>query len=155
MAHKNSLTPLFSNKDIDKFIKRFGERSESKVYEILVQAGEYAVGEARKGGIYNDITGNLRSSVGYVILKNGALVVDNFEKSKKGSDRATGEKTGRQLAFSIAKSTAKKGYVLVVVAGMEYAAAVQDIEGKDVLKGAVILTENYLGTLISKITSKL
>lgn len=155
MAKSNSLTPLFNTKDIDKMIARFGVNAEAKVYQTLVQAGEYAVSEARKGGVYNNITGNLRSSIGYVITKDGSVIAENFEKSQHGSDRNTGVATARQLAVRTAISVAKKGYVLVVVAGMEYAAAVQDIAGKDVLEGAIILTENYLSTLISHLRKKL
>ena len=155
MAKNSSLNPLFNTKDIDKMIARFGVNAEAKVYQTLVQAGEYAVSKAREGGVYKDITGNLRSSIGYVITKDGNTVTDNFEKSQRGSDRSTGVATARQLAVRTAISVARKGYALVVVAGMEYAAAVQDISGKEVLEGAVILTENYLSTLISHLRKKL
>lgn len=50
------------------------------VINALAYIGETAVKTAREQGKYNDITGNLRSSIGYVILKDGKPVIGgNFE----------------------------------------------------------------------------
>lgn len=158
MSRTNSLTPLFTKKDIIQSITVFGVKAESKMLRILIQAGEYAVAEARKKSqeeSFIDHTGNLRSSIGYVIAKNGVIHTDNFEESAKGTDKVTGKRTGYQLAVSLADKYRMNGYVLIVVAGMEYAAVVQNIENKDVLLGTVIKTESYLGKLISKFKTKL
>lgn len=155
MSKNNSLKPLFKINELKKIVDKFGEEAEQKVLDILIQAGEYAVKKAREEGKYNDITGNLRSSIGYVIAKNGNIQVKNFRESNNGSDKSTGKTQGYKLARSVVSSSFKNGFVLVVVAGMEYAAAVQDIEGKDVLLGAAIGTDAYLKTLISSIKSKL
>jgi len=146
---------MFSAKDINKAFDRFGQKAGEKMYNIMVQTGEYAVKKAREEGRYNDITGNLRSSVGYVIARSGNIVNDNFTKSERGSDKATGMKEGYNLAVELAHKYSINGWVLIVVAGMEYAAAVESIEGKDVLSGPVIDTEGYLSNLIRGFKSRL
>ncbi|GAA0561562.1 hypothetical protein [Chitinophaga japonensis] len=93
--------------------------------------GEKFVKNARENGNYTDRTGNLRSSIGYVILKNGAQVKENFRSVSGGKD-------GLNQAKQSAKDAAKafpKGYVLIVVAGMDYAAAVES-RGYDVISSS-------------------
>jgi len=117
---KSGLTPLFSDADIDRWFDKFQERAEERIFKLLSAAGEKFVEVARKSGNYTDRTGNLRSSVGYIIAMDGETVSENFEKSGKGNDGDTGISKARQLAEDI--SLAYQGsYVLIGVAGMEYA----------------------------------
>ena len=99
---------------------------------------------------YRDITGNLRSSVGYIVLKDGQIVAEDFHESKKGSDKSTGVNRGRRLARQLAQSHSK-GYVLIGLAGMNYAVHVENIKGKDVITYASKATEQLLKELIQKI----
>ena len=95
------------------------------MFNNLAFVGEEAVKIAREQGSYKDQTGNLRASTGYVIAYNGNIIgEDGFDPSaakttKKNRDGATGAKEGRELATEIAAQH-KKGYALVVVAGMNY-----------------------------------
>ena len=66
---KSGLTPLFSDADIDRWFDKFQERAEERIFKLLSAAGEKFVEVARKSGNYTDRTGNLRSSVGYIIEK--------------------------------------------------------------------------------------
>lgn len=134
------LRPLFSARDIDRFYEKFTDKADGKMYDMLVFAGEEAVKRARDEGKYNDITGNLRSSIGYVILKGGRIIKENYEV------RAGGEK-GEEAAQRLVKTLARQfnqGFGLIIVAGMDYAVFVENMENKDVLSGAVIGTEKYI-----------
>ena len=54
--------------------KKFKEAEQSMINDIvrvLRYCGEMAVNEARNNGEYEDQTGNLRNSIGYVIAFNG------------------------------------------------------------------------------------
>lgn len=91
-----------------------------------------------KFGEYLDQTGNLRDSIGYVIVKDGKVI-----KSHLGSQGAD------NVNAMIAKSAAKipKGYGLIVVAGMEYAAAVES-KGYDVLTSSEHWAKKQMPKLI-------
>lgn len=140
---KSGMTPLFTGNDIESWFEHFQDRSEEKIFTLLQAAGEKFVEYSRKSGKYMDHTGNLRSSVGYVIIADGQELTTNFEKSAKGTDRTTGEKEGHRLAESVAESY-PDGFVLIGVTGMDYAVYVEAMEGKDVISGACIRTEEWL-----------
>lgn len=121
---------------------------------VLLQAGgEKFIQVARRSGSYKDQTGNLRSSIGYVIAKDGKVVAENFKESDKGSDKTTGKFKGNRLAVEVSLSH-KGGYVLVGVAGMEYAAAVE-AKGFEVVSGANTQCEKYLRDTLKSVFKKI
>ena len=102
---------------------------------------------------HTDRTGNLRSSVGYIIAMDGETVSENFEKSGKGNDGDTGISKARQLAEDI--SLAYQGsYVLIGVAGMEYAVYVE-AKGKDVATTGYIQCQEYLRKALIRVFEKI
>lgn len=115
-------------------------------YQQLQYIGETFVKNARESGNYKDRTGNLRNSIGYLILKDGKQLIDNFRPSSSGDGKTKTEKNGqakgRQKAAEIAQKF-PKGYVLICVAGMEYAAAVES-KGFDVITSSSITAKNDL-----------
>jgi hypothetical protein len=116
----------------------------------LQRIGEEFVNNARSNDTYKDQTGNLRSSIGYVILKDGAQVFGSgFEQVKKGVE---GTKSGPALIEDLAIRYAR-GYVLIVVAGMDYALAVET-KGYDVLTASSIVAERDLKTAIDTLQKK-
>lgn len=96
---------------------------------------------------YRDRTGNLRSSIGYVILKNGEQVESFFE-----GEESEGKEAGKAVTIEVAEKF-PKGYVLIVVAGMGYAAAVE-ANGFDVLSGSSDRAIKQLKTLFEKLQQK-
>jgi hypothetical protein len=143
------ITPLFSNKDIAKMFGKFGERTEAKLLQIMQYTGEAAVKAARESGNYTDQTGNLRSSIGYIIAKNGTEVAMDFQEASKGSDKQTGYRAGRILAQTLTGQFST-GYALIVVAGMDYAVAVE-AKGRDVLTFAESSAKGSLESIIKKL----
>lgn len=80
-----------------------------------------------------DQSGNLRSSTGFVVLDEGVIIFQSgFETVKDGAE---GSRIGKEFSELVAQRTEqfKKGLVLIVVAGMEYAAYVEAMDNKDVL----------------------
>ena len=120
--------------DIDGMFKAFLLEVERQIIESLCRIGEEAVSMAKtippeRG--FTDRTGNLRSSIGYVVFKDGKPVNIAFEAVKGGH---VGVHEGQRLAQQIGENYTD-GYTLVVVAGMNYAVHVES-KGRDVLTSA-------------------
>ena len=148
---KSKLTPLFSSKDIDNWYTIFNEKAEEKLYKTLLRAGEMFVRFARLYGNYKDHTGNLRSSIGYVIIEDGDIIDEDFKLSTKpGTDKASGLRAAKKLTKELA-NTYNQGMVLICVAGMNYAAYVEAIDSLDVITAAGLKTEEDLRKQVRKI----
>lgn len=144
MAKKSGLTPLWTKRDIKKIFDKLGDSMDVVVLDILQRTGEEFVKVARLDGQYIDHTGNLRSSIGYIILRNGEVISKNFKLSnKEGTDKYTGMREAEQLAMELT-SLYSKGYVLIGVAGMKYAAYVEAMENKDVISLAADKAEDFI-----------
>lgn len=129
MARLGGLVPGFSIRAIQAQLQKRVDEVESKFIEALQYEGELFINKARATGNYRDQTGNLRSSVGYVILKDGRTVKSAFPGAK-----ATGKAKAQEAAAEVAAQF-PKGFVLIGVAGMSYAAAVES-KGYDVITGS-------------------
>lgn len=119
------------------------------------QIGEEAVKIAREKGSYHDITGNLRSSIGYIILNDGKIVKQGAPETYAGSsgDGAKGAAEGQALLNRL-KAKFPWGIVLIICAGMEYAAFVENVKHKDVLTSAEHLAESLMKKLLGKLISE-
>ena len=177
---KSMFTPLFSDNDIKRWTDIFVERAEGKILELLIAAGEKFVESARKdhGANWQDQTGNLRSSIGYIVVQDGKEIANSGFPSVHGNyenmrivkfttkdnvkvkfhangisgDGAEGSERGSRLAKEIALSF-PTGLVLIGVAGMNYAAAVEAL-GYDVITGAGDAAETYLRESIKSVFDK-
>ena len=143
--------------DVDDFILEIYR----EVFAFLAQLGQSAYETAVQEGKYNNITGNLRSSLGYVISMDGKIVKEggfkridgrgeNYEKvffttrsqktvqfwaKGKSGDGSEGSRQGLSYARDLA-SKHTKGATLIVVAGMDYASYVNDIHKLNVIDTA-------------------
>lgn len=106
----------------------------------LQYVGEQCIRDARLTGSYTDRTGNLRSSIGYVIVDRGQVVSESaFPAVKNGGDGAKGGKTyAHELASQMGS-----GVALIVVAGMNYAQYVQR-RGYNVTASAELIAEQLI-----------
>lgn len=144
MARKGGLTPMWSNREVGRWFDYFVERVEERIYRLLQRAGEEFVKIARKKGNYQDHTGNLRSSIGYVIVKDGDILTENYKLSdKKGSDKHTGLREAKRLVSELAP-VYPDGWVLIGVAAMPYAVYVEAIDNLDVASVATEHTEVWI-----------
>ncbi|HZF64200.1 MAG TPA: hypothetical protein VEZ55_06945 [Chitinophagaceae bacterium] len=146
-----SLKPKFKKADIERIVLERMMRIESAVLMRLQRVGENFITNARNLGEYTDQTGNLRSSKGYVVLRNGVQYANGgFEQVKGGS----AGKIAGNAALSEAMQKFPTGLVLICVAGMDYAAAVE-AKGKDVLTGSSLIATQELKKALKEISRKI
>lgn len=140
-----SLIPAYSLSNVFRQIENFAEKRIDESILVLARVGEEFVNNARECGDYTDITGNLRSSIGYVILWNGDIRQKRIEEAGVGNDQKTGVMRARELADQFANDFPNE-LVLIGFAGMGYAAAVES-RGLDVITGSVPMAEELLNEL--------
>lgn len=129
----------------DEKIAKEINRAENEILKKLSFIGENAVNDARGNGDYMDNTGNLRSSIGYTILKNGETVrTSSFDRVKQEASKAKREST--KLLDEL-RTKFNTGFVLIVVAGMDYAVTVE-ARGRNVLSSSKLLAEIMAKRLI-------
>lgn len=158
---KIKITPAFTEADVQKDIDKFMDRVFRVTLAEISRVGDKFVTDARDklpdeawnedakdivtaaklsggainlggGGSFNDQTGNLRSSIGYIIVYDGKIVRENFDHS----GGPIGQKEGRDFAEYQAALN-PTGWALITVAGMEYAAFVE-AKGYDVITGSTL-----------------
>lgn len=98
---------------------------------------------------WQDQTANLRSSIGFVIARNGQVINEFsyvFTPENGGLDGAA---KGKDFAEAIATQTT--GIVLVIVAGMEYAAKVEALDNKRVLVGGQIYAMGQMPIVFERV----
>jgi len=140
-----AVTPQFTASDVRKVLLEKKRRIEEALLSKLQSTGEQFITNARNNNTYKDHSGNLRSSIGYVILKNGEQVAITFPGTGEGS------KIGEDVISKIA-ARYPVGFVLIVVAGMDYAAAVEAL-GFDVLTASGLKAESDLKKSLEKLRS--
>lgn len=124
------ITPLFTQKDIQKDIEKHMDAFHRIMLSEISAVGLKFVTDARNIITYDDQTGNLRSSIGYIIVYNGQVVKEDFSQS----GGPIGQQEGRQYAEYVG-SLHNTGYALITVAGMEYASFVE-AKDFDVITGS-------------------
>lgn len=153
-----------------KNIKVKTDALKARCIETLCYIGERCITEARKNREYKDRTGNLRSSIGYVVLVDGRPYQNsnpkvyrgkNLVKNSKGklvkSKGDNGAKEGQNLLDKLADEFAgkyPKGIVLIVAAGMEYAVYVEEIHNLNVLTSAELLADDLVPRYLKKLGFK-
>lgn len=151
--------------EIDRYIEERVERIIKATIYNLKYAGEQIVNHAKElpsrsaadfptypkipphKPNYIDWTENLRASIGYVISVNGKLVDDfGFDLSQQGG------KDGIRYAKDVARQF-PEGIVLIVVAGMNYAAYVS-AKGYDVIDSAELLADKLVPQILKQLGFK-
>lgn len=123
---------------VDQEFRHEIETMLQKAVFFLAKVGEVACAYARENGSYTDRTGNLRHSIGYLVIQNGQVMVDGFGTTDP-------QQSARQYAYQVAQAY-KKNTVLIWVAGMSYAKYVE-AKGFDVLQGSGDFIESKARTL--------
>lgn len=132
--------------DVEAYLQDQLAKREKSIIKTLNFVGITCINEARTNGDYIDQTGNLRSSIGYAIIQNGVVVNQSrFEQVKDGKE---GKKEGAELLSDlIGRNT--QGIVLIVVAGMNYAAYVET--NRNVITSAELLAEDLVPKLLRQL----
>lgn len=124
----------FTDSQIDSEIKQWMARVYKVTLAEYSRLARQCVSDARnksksQGG-FDDQTGNLRASMGYVIFYNGKIAKQDFEGVSKG------KKVGEVFAKKVGADY-PKGWAIVIVAGMEYASYVE-AKSYDVITGSTL-----------------
>lgn len=154
--------------DLGKIVADEIDAQAKRLHRVIVRrltnAGEQAVNAARSvvtaGGLagsgkpYKVQTGNLVSSVGYILSANGQVVSNSSFEAVSGTagNGSTGSATGLQYAKKLVAQY-PTGYALILVAGMHYASYVQD-RGYDVLASGQLIAERLVNQLRTKLASQ-
>jgi hypothetical protein len=141
--------------EINAAIQAEAKRVEKLTIRTLSYLGEQCVIEAKdrpQESSWFDQSGNLRSSIGYVIVHNGRIIqYSDFNQVKQGSE---GVKTGKELAEELADEYSS-GYALIVVAGMNYAELVEAMDNKNVLASAELFARQEMPKMMMKLTTQI
>lgn len=131
-----------TEQDIRGMLEAYLTNVDNAILSALAYVGEECVNEARDNGSYTDRTGNLRSSIGYIVLKNGERMIQggNAQYQGKYGDGHEGVEGANALLQRL-QGEYPQGYVLIVVAGMNYAVYVEEKYHKNVLQSAELLAE--------------
>ena len=141
------ITQRTPSSEIEAYIAQQVERITSALLYNLQYIGERCLNTARDTNSYKDQTGNLRSSLGYVVASDGKIVYQStYEVVKEGGD---GKKSGIQFAKEIVRQF-PEGIVLIVVAGMNYAQYVS-AKGYDVIDSAELLAERLVPQILKQL----
>ena len=141
---------LTNVKELSKYLNEMSFRIE----EALIYQLEYLIAElenhAKLSADYTDQTSNLKSSIGGVVLKDGRpITYRGFSGSGK-----EGGKTGLEYINQLINDN-KNGYVLLVVAGMEYATYVENYHELNVLKKSELKMQREIPKILTKLKSKI
>ncbi len=133
--------------EVEAYLDEQIERIEQLIIYNLSYVGEQCLTEARSTNSYKDQTGNLRSSIGYIIVKDGRVIrQSDFAVVRTGSQ---GKSEGEQFARSLANKFSD-GIVLIVVAGMNYASYVS-AKGYNVLDSAELLADRLVPSILKQL----
>lgn len=136
--------------EINSYIESRLEIWQQLIIRNLAYIGEQVLNAARSTNSYKDQTGNLRSSLGYVLVQDGQVIqMSSFATVKQGQE---GSKTGADYAKRLARKY-RKGIVLIVCAGMNYAAYVS-AKGYDVQDSAELLADRLVPQMLKQLGLK-
>ena len=149
----------FTKDDVKARFDKFLEVVEKRQIDRLAKLGEECVTHARlipKDRGFEDQTGNLRSSIGYVLFRDGVAIHDDY---KAVSGPVGGGNSGQAIEKSkdLAERVARNhpvGICLVVTAGMQYAVCVES-RGRDVLTSAEIMAQQKLPVMVQEMVENI
>ncbi|MBK5722427.1 hypothetical protein JGH11_16240 [Dysgonomonas sp. Marseille-P4677] len=121
--------------DVPNMLEALKKKVEQVIIRNLQYVGEHAINIAREQGSYTDQTGNLRSSIGYIIAKDGDIKESaGFDPSaNSGTEGEEGAGDGENFAIEQLDNY-PKGYVLIIAAGMNYASYVESSYNYSIIK---------------------
>lgn len=139
--------------ELDQLYKQQIEEMDAQTLEafkrVLARALEIQRAKMKADGGYNDDTGQLRSSTGGLIYRDGKVLFEDFQLAPYGTDKSPGLQTGREKAFAELRES--QGWGITLVAGMEYASWVEKNHGLTVLSMARSEIEKSLDQAFNEI----
>ena len=127
---------------------------DKRYQALLIRQLEIAVSKLHAHAVqnagYEDQTGNLKSSIGGVVLHNGVPVT--YRGFVETSTSSAGTAKGMEYLNSIIASNRNRtGYGIILVAGMSYATYVENYNGRNVLKASELLAMTLVPSLVKQL----
>lgn len=141
---------LTSQSQIESTIQKRMQRIRKAVIATLSYVGEQCIREARISGKYTDQTGNLRSSIGYIILDNGRVIKKSSFTLVKDGKKGVNE--GKEFRDKLITEN-NRGIVLIVLAGMDYAKYVEAM-GLNVLESSEITAKELVPQMLKQLLKR-
>lgn len=137
---------------IQKYIREQQRKIQNTIIYRLNALLAELENHAKLNAGYNDITANLKSSIGGSIVKDGKSVRYTPFNKEQGKKEPTedGDKIGKNFLDVIVKET-EPGIHIVMVAGMEYATYVENLRNKNVLKQTELKMNSEILRALEKI----
>lgn len=129
------IRPVFSIEKFNSYVEDNVEKLNKSMVRRLRFIAEKCIIEARERKDYKDHTGNLKNSVGYVIIRDRKPISWSRTSIGQGTEEARAAREDALDAILLDDDIPQNGVCLVMVAGMGYAAAVESW-GYIVLSGA-------------------
>lgn len=141
--------------DIDSWFAKKAAAAERAIIDRLCYIGSLCINEAREHGDYNNPTGNLRSSIGFCVLKRGRVVKQMFADSLNDGRPVSREgiSESKDSLSRLAREYASEEYCVIIAAGMSYAVYVE-ARGKNVLTSAELLAGRVVGQMLVELGFK-
>jgi len=141
------LRPLYTRQDVEGVFDGFLDDVQVMEVQTLQYVGEEFINRARSMRTYTDRTGNLRSSIGYILAVDGKVHSEN-----SSGPEAEGASRGKELAGELlSEEMYGQGIVLIGYAGMDYAGYVESL-GYDVITGPASEAMKLLQQIISELS---
>lgn len=128
------MTPAELEAIYNEQIEEMDRQTLEAFKRVLERALEIQRAKMRADGGYNDQTGQLRSSTGGIIYRDGKVLFEDFQLAPYGTDKTPGLQVGREKAYAELRES--QGWGITIVAGMEYASWVEKNHGLTVLSMA-------------------
>lgn len=139
-----AIKSTYKKGDAEREFWKIQEQIDQEIIRAMSYAGEKFVKDARnmnksEGG-FGDVTGNLRSSIGYFILKDGEIIKSDTKQF--AGPKGTGSEGLATATTELLFIPKVAGFQLVGIAGMNYASHVET-KGYNVvtLQGDVMLID--------------
>ena len=141
---------MINKRGVSKYILTYHLRIEKALIYALGALIAELENHAKLNAGYKDRTSNLKGSIGGVLLKDGEVV------KWSGFDQygSKGNQDGKDFINTLIGENSK-GYVIIIVAGMEYATYVENYHGLNVLKQTELKMRRELPKLLEGMKSKI
>ena len=144
---------MMANDIFGQYIRDVERILKEEIITALIELGKEGEAVARENhpNNWNDISGNLRSSVGYAVYEHGRIAaMSAFNVVLNGS---VGAAKGTALANSLG-SQLDDAYHLTLLAAMDYAERVEALSNRDVLASAELYVRNKIEAALQMAVSK-
>lgn len=141
------LKPNYTGSELDEQLKKTINAALQNYRAGLIKTGKSLVADAKANGRYRNKTGNLRSSIGFVVAVGKQIIAQEFSLTLTGQ---TGMKKGIEMAKALVFENPNQQEVLIAVAAMDYARTLES-KGRNVLTASSLSAIDDLKSLLKSI----